>query len=132
MTKQELRDFRARHHEIRQLEEQIEALRDISPKTSRFDKILVDSGRTGSPVEQIAERLITLREQYQIELNAHLAEKLRIEKAFVDCLTPNERTALRYYYFEQYTWEQTAERMNKSVRYILSLHKWALIKLREK
>lgn len=105
-------------------------LADVSPKASRFDKILVDSGRTGSPVEEIVERLIALRERYQAALDAYTAEKLQIERAF-EILTPNERAALRYYYFENLTWEQTAEKMDKSTRYILSLHKWALIKLRD-
>lgn len=130
MTKHELRAFRGKANEIKQLEEQILILADVSPKASRFDKILVDSGRTGSPVEEIVERLIVLRERYQAALDAYTAEKLLIERAF-EILTPNERAALRYYYFENLTWEQTAEKMDKSVRYILSLHKWALIKLKE-
>lgn len=130
MTKHELRAFRSKANEIKQLEEQILMLADVSPKASRFDKILVDSGRTGSPVEEIVERLIALRERYQTALDAYTAEKLQIERAF-EILTPNERAALRYYYFENLTWEQTAEKMDKSTRYILSLHKWALIKLRD-
>lgn len=130
MTKHELRAFRNKANEIKQLEEQILMLADVSPKASRFDKILVDSGRTGSPVEEIVERLIALRERYQAALDAYTAEKLQIERAF-EILTPNERAALRYYYFENLTWEQTAEKMDKSTRYILSLHKWALIKLRD-
>lgn len=130
MTKHELRAFRGKANEIKQLEEQILILADVSPKASRFDKILVDSGRTGSPVEEIVERLIALRERYQAALDAYTAEKLQIERAF-EILTPNERAALRYYYFENLTWEQTAEKMDKSTRYILSLHKWALIKLRD-
>lgn len=130
MTKHELRAFRSKANEIKQLEEQILMLADVSPKASRFDKILVDSGRTGSPVEEIVERLIALRERYQAALDAYTAEKLQIERAF-EILTPNERAALRYYYFENLTWEQTAEKMDKSTRYILSLHKWALIKLRD-
>ena len=130
MTKHELRAFRSKANEIKQLEEQILMLADVSPKASRFDKILVDSGRTGSPVEEIVERLIVLRERYQTALDAYTAEKLQIERAF-EILTPNERAALRYYYFENLTWEQTAEKMDKSTRYILSLHKWALIKLRD-
>lgn len=130
MTKHELRAFRSKANEIKQLEEQILMLADVSPKASRFDKILVDSGRTGSPVEEIVERLIALRERYQSVLDAYTAEKLQIERAF-EILTPNERAALRYYYFDNLTWEQTAEKMDKSTRYILSLHKWALIKLRD-
>ena len=130
MTKHELRAFRNKANEIKQLEEQILILSDVTPKASRFDKILVDSGRTGSPVEEIVERLIALRERYQAALDAYTAEKLQIERAF-EILTPNERAALRYYYFENLTWEQTAEKMDKSTRYILSLHKWALIKLRD-
>ena len=130
MTKHELRAFRSKANEIKQLEEQILILSDVTPKASRFDKILVDSGRTGSPVEEIVERLIALRERYQAALDAYTAEKLQIERAF-EILTPNERAALRYYYFENLTWEQTAEKMDKSTRYILSLHKWALIKLRD-
>lgn len=130
MTKHELRTFRNKANEIKQLEEQILILSDVTPKASRFDKILVDSGRIGSPVEEIVERLIALRERYQASLDAYTAEKLQIERAF-EILTPNERAALRYYYFENLTWEQTAEKMDKSTRYILSLHKWALIKLRD-
>jgi len=59
----------------------------------------------------------------------YLADRIRIEKAF-ELLTPNERTAMRYYYFDRLTWEETAERMEKSTRYVLGLHKWALIKLK--
>ena len=129
MTKQDLRDFRNKTTEVRQIEEQIELLSNLGPKISNFDKILVDSGRGGSPVEQTVEKIIQLQERYEGILGEYLTEKIRIEKAF-EVLTPNERTALRYYYFERLTWEQAAERMEKSTRYILSLHKWALIKLK--
>lgn len=129
MTKQDLRDFRNKTTEVRQLEEQIELLSNIGPKISNFDKILVDSGRGGSPVEQTVERLIYLKERYGVLIAEYLADRIRIEKAF-ELLTPNERTAMRYYYFDRLTWEEAAERMDKSTRYILSLHKWALIKLK--
>ena len=129
MTKQELREFRNKSAEVKQLKEQIEILSNLGPKISQFDKTLVTSGRGSSPVEQTVDRLIYLKEKYSIVLNDYAEERVRIEKAF-ECLTPNERTALRYYYFNNYTWEQTAERMERSTRYILSLHKWALIKLK--
>lgn len=129
MTKQDLRDFRNKAIEIRQLEEEIEYLTKLGPKVSRTDKVSVSSGNSSSPIEETVERIIVLKEKYQGIIQVYLTERIRIEKAF-DSLTPNERTALRYYYFERLTWEQTAEVMDKSTRYILSLHKWALIKLK--
>lgn len=129
MTKQYLRDFRGKSAEVKQIEEQLRMMADVGPKVSRFDKI-GGAGGGGSPVELAAENLILLRERYESILNGYIAEKLVIEQAF-EALTPNERAALRYYYFDSLTWEQTAEKMDKSVRYILSLHKWALIKLKE-
>lgn len=129
MTKQELREFRNKSGEVYQLQEQIELLTNLGPKISRTDKVLVDSGRGGSPTEETAEKIIILKERYQSIIEEHLAERIKIERAF-ESLTPNERTAMRYYYFDILTWEQTAERMEKSTRYVLGLHKWALIKLK--
>ena len=82
MTKQDLRDFRNKTTEVRQIEEQIELLSNLGPKISNFDKILVDSGRGGSPVEQTVEKIIQLQERYEGILGEYLTEKIRIEKAF--------------------------------------------------
>ena len=98
---------------------------------AEFDKTLVEAGHEGSPVEQTVEKYLIIRARYEDILNDYIDEKIKIERAFAECLTPNERAALRYYYFERMTWEQAAERMDKSTRYILTLHKWALIKLKD-
>lgn len=130
MTKQDLRAFRSQSAEVRQIEEQLERMMKVAPQISQFDKVLVESDREGSQVEQTVEKYLALRERYEDILNAYIDEKLRIERAF-ECLTPNERSALRYYYFEGMTWEKTAEQIDKSTRYVLTLHKWALIKLKD-
>ena len=131
MTKQDLRAFRSQSAEVRQIEEQLERMMKVAPQISQFDKVLVESDREGSQVEQTVEKYLALRERYEDILNAYIDEKLRIERAFAECLTPNERAALRYYYFEGFTWEKTAEQIDKSTRYVLTLHKWALIKLKD-
>ena len=131
MTKQDLRAFRSQSAEVRQIEEQLERMMKVAPQISQFDKVLVESDREGSQVEQTVEKYLALRERYEDILNAYIDEKLRIERAFGECLTPNERAALRYYYFEGMTWEKTAEQIDKSTRYVLTLHKWALIKLKD-
>lgn len=130
MTKQDLRAFRSQSVEVRQIEEQLERMMKVAPQISQFDKVLVESDREGSQVEQTVEKYLALRERYESIFNAYIDEKLRIERAF-ECLTPNERAALRYYYFEGMTWEKTAEQIDKSTRYVLTLHKWALIKLKD-
>jgi RNA polymerase sigma factor (sigma-70 family) len=130
MTKQDLRAFRSQCAEVRQIEQQLDKLAKVAPHISQFDKILVEADVEGSTVEQTVEKYLALRERYEDILNAYIDEKLRIERAF-ECLTPNERAALRYYYFEGMTWEKTAEQIDKSVRYVLTLHKWALIKLKD-
>lgn len=128
MTEQFLKAFRNKYLEVRQLERELAAMGPV-PRVSQFDKILAESDSEGSQVEQAVEKFLIIRERYEAILNEYIDDKVRIERAFAECLTPNERTAMRYYYFQRLKWEDTAERMDISTRQALRLRKFALEKL---
>ena len=129
MTKHELRAFRAKSREMKQLREQLADLLSLSAPTSEF-KAVRGANDNGSAVERSVEKIIALTNRYEALLAAYALERERIEEAF-EKLTPDERTVLRAYYFDNLSWEAVAEHIDISYRHVHRLHSHALQMLKE-
>lgn len=129
MTKQDLRAFRRQSREIKQLKTQLIDLTNLSAPISNYNRT-ESPASDGSAVEIKVEKLIALSNRYEAALNAYAAERERIEIAF-EILTPDERTVLRAYYFDNLSWEAVSEHIDISYRHVHRLHSHALQMLKE-
>ena len=118
MDKQTLMQYRQLCREIRELEEEKEALAAGNLPGSWPLGIGGHSrGKIKDNVGNCAVQLWQLSQLLAQRLNQLIALRREIEDFIAD-LQPEERRILRLYYIEGLTWEQTAERLEYSVRQI--------------
>lgn len=118
MDKQTLMQYRQLCREIKELEEEKEALAAGSLPASWPVGIGGRSqGKIKDNVGEAAAQLWQLSQLLAQRLNQLIALRREIE-TFIENLQPDERRILRLYYIEGLTWEQTAERLGYSVRQI--------------
>jgi len=116
MDKQAFMQYRHLCREIRELEEEKEALAAGSlPASWPIGTGSRSRGRRTDHVGDAAAQLWQLSQLLARRLNQLIALRREIEE-FIEGLQPDERRILRFYYIEGLTWEQTAERTDYSVR----------------
>lgn len=118
MDKQTLMQYRQLCREIRELEEEKEALAAGNlPGSWPLGIGGHSQGKIKDNVGNCAAQLWQLSQLLAQRLNQLIALRREIEDFIAD-LQPEERRILRLYYIEGLTWEQTAERLEYSVRQI--------------
>lgn len=125
-AKRELKPIKEMESRIRSIEEEIERLMTVATKmTPNYDGNKV----TGSPRNKIEEATIKI-EEYRAKLNKILLKSLDYKNR---CLNKVERielgtlrTILILYYFQNKTFEQVAEELDKSYQWTYELYKTAL------
>lgn len=128
MTKATLRTYRDIKRERDRLEAMVRTIEygltgikmDGMPRSGKV------SDPTGAQAVQHTQ-VLDLYQQKVAELNKALIE---IEQA-IECLDPRERTLIRLYYIEGFTWEEVCVAMSYSWRQIHYIHKKTLEKLKD-
>ena len=128
MTKATLRAYRDIKQERDRLEKMVAAL-DYGLTGINMDG-LPRSGKVSDPTGNQAVEHTQVRDLYLqkvAELNKALIE---VEQA-IECLDPRERTLIRLYYIEGFTWEEVCVAMSYSWRQIHYIHKKTREKLKD-
>lgn len=116
-AKRELRPIKDMERDIRSVELEIERLMTLATKmTTNYDGINVQ----GTPKNKIEEAMIRI-EEYRAKLTGLLLRHLDYKNKCLNKIEKIQPASLRkiliYYYFQDKTIEQTAEIIDKSVRW---------------
>lgn len=123
MNKQAFQQYRQLCREIKELEEEKEALAAGQlPASWPLGRRGRRGGGRVDAVGDTAARLWQLSQLLAQRLNQLIALRGEIEAAIED-LEPEERRLVRLYYIEGLTWEQTAERLDYSVRHLCRMQR---------
>ena len=125
-AKRELKPIKDMESQIRSIEEEIERLMAVATKmTPNYEGDRI----TGTPKNKIEEATIKI-EEYRAKLCKMLIKHLDYKN---NCLNKVEqikrgtfRTVLILYYFQDNTFEETAEAMEKSYQWTYEVYKMAL------
>ena len=125
-AKRELRPIKEMESRIRSIEEEIERLMAVATKmTPTYDGDRV----SGTPKNRIEEATIRI-EEYRGKLSKLLLKSLDYKNTCLSKIekieTPTLRTILILYYFQNKTFEQAAEEMDRSYRWFYEMYKTAL------
>lgn len=125
-AKRELKPIKSLEKNIRSVELEIERLMTVATKmTTNYDGINVQ----GSPKNKIEEAMIRV-EEYRAKLSRLLLKELDHKNKCLNKISQIEPASLRkiliYYYFQDNTLEQTAELIDKSVRWTHTMYETAL------
>ena len=125
-AKRELKPIKEMESRIRSIEEEIERQMALA---TRMTPTYGGNRVTGTPGNRIEEATVKI-EEYRDKLSKILLKSLdhknmclnKVEKIEIGTL----RAILIYYYFQNNTLEQTAEKLNKSYQWTYELYKSAL------
>lgn len=125
-AKRELRPIKDMDSEIRSIELEIERLMAVATKmTTNYDGNKV----TGTPKNKIEEAVVKL-EEYRGRLSRMLLKSLDYRNMCLNKIEKIEPASLRkillIYYFQDKTIEQTAEEIDRSVRWTYEMYSSAL------
>lgn len=125
-AKRELKPIKEMESEIRSVEEEIERLMALATKmtpTYNPDKV------SGTPRNRLEEATIKL-DEYRSRLSKMIQNSLEHKNRCLNKVGKIEQTTLRailiYYYFQDNTLEQTAEKLKKSYQWTYELYTTAL------
>lgn len=125
-AKKELRPIKGMKHNMKPLEMEIERLMTKATKmTASYDAILT----TGSHKNKIEEAMIKL-ERHWNRLSALITRDVDYKNRCLDKIEQIKSRTLReiliYYFFMDYTLQETAERIGRSYQWTYELYKSAL------
>lgn len=125
-AKRELKPIKDQENEIRSFEEEIERLMALATRmTPSYDPNKV----SGSPSNRLEEAIVKI-EEYRSRLSKMILANLDYKNRCLNKVQKIEPTTLRtiliYYYFQDNTLEQTAEKLDKSYQWTYELFKSAL------
>ena len=125
-AKKELRPIKEMERDIRSVEEEIERLMAIATKmTTNYDGINVQ----GTPTNKMEEAVVKI-EQYRSKLSTMMLKHLDYKNQCLDKVEKIQPKSLQkiliYYYFQDKTLEQTAELIDRSVRWTHTMFDTAL------
>jgi len=92
------------------------------------DNNLNRSGRTLSGDNQVSNFIPDPEPNAEEQLQTHGLQKLLREK--VNSLTPREHRVIRHLFFEDYSVEETAEKMGLSPEYVVAIRNAVIVRLR--
>ena len=125
-AKRELKPIKDMEKDIRSVELEIERLMALATKmTTSYDGINVQ----GSPKNKIEEAMIKV-EEYRARLSSMLLRHIDYKNKCLNKVSKIQPKSLQklliYYYFQDKTIEQTAEILDKSVRWTHTMYDTAL------
>lgn len=130
MTKEQLREVRARSFELRQIRNQLQALetRMYSIGGQQFSVTPRGGNSRGHTMDDLVSGHVRLQKLYQQKLVALEREQAEIEEA-LSVLTANERLIIRARYFEGKSWDDVCRAVHYEWAQTHRLHGSALRKL---
>lgn len=124
-AKEYLNRYRLLNAEITAKREQANSIRELAETVSHFSDGVGGNGG-GDKVGRNAAKLVDLENEIIAETNKLVELKREIESTIAVIDDPTLRQLLILKYINGLTWEQVAERLNKSWRHTMRLHKIAL------
>lgn len=125
-AKKELRPIKDMEKDIRSVEEEIERLMAVATKmTTSYDGVNVQ----GTPANKMEEAVVKI-EQYRHKLSSMMLKHLDYKNQCLNKVEQIQPKSLQkiliYYYFQDKTLEQTAELIDRSVRWTHTMFDTAL------
>lgn len=112
--------------EIVAKQEQADRIRELAETVSHFSNGTGGNGVNGDKVGIYTAKLVDLEKEIIAETNKLVELKREIEAFIAVVEKPILRQLLTLKYINDLTWEQVAERLKKSWRHTMRLHKIAL------
>lgn len=126
ITKYDLRKCKYLKLEMLDLQNQLNELVSMmaSPRISQLN-VMPGGGNVGHDnIPNTIAKVDELCSLYNEKFDALVSLQQKIEKA-IEPLSAEEQMILRMHYFSNYTWEEVARRMGRSLRTIYRLHEQA-------
>lgn len=125
-AKKELRPIKEMERDIRSVEDEIERLMAVATKmTTNYDGINVQ----GTPTNKMEEAVVKI-EQYRHKLSSMMLKHLDYKNQCLNKVEQIQPKSLQkiliYYYFQDKTLEETAELIDRSVRWTHTMFDTAL------
>ena len=125
-AKKELRPIKDMERDIRSVELEIERLMTVATKmTTNYDGVNVQ----GTPANKMEEAVIKV-EKYRAKLSSLILKHLDYKNKCLDKVEQIQPKSLQkiliYYYFQDFTLEQTAEKIDRSYQWTYEMYKTAL------
>ena len=125
-AKKELRPIKEMERDIRSVEDEIERLMAVATKmTTNYDGINVQ----GTPTNKMEEAVVKI-EQYRHKLSSMMLKHLDYKNQCLNKVEQIQPKSLQkiliYYYFQDCTLEQTAEKIDRSYQWTYEMYKTAL------
>ena len=125
-AKKELRPIKEMERDIRSVEDEIERLMAVATKmTTNYDGINVQ----GTPTNKMEEAVIKV-EKYRAKLSSLILKHLDYKNKCLDKVEQIQPKSLQkiliYYYFQDCTLEETAEKIERSYQWTYEMYKTAL------
>ncbi len=125
-AKKELRPIKEMEKDIRSVEEEIERLMAVATKmTTSYDGINVQ----GTPSNKMEEAVVKM-ENYRAKLSSLMLRHLDYKNQCLNKVEQIQPKSLQkiliYYYFQDCTLEQTAEKIDRSYQWTYEMYKTAL------
>ena len=125
-AKKELRPIKDMERDIRSVEDEIERLMAVATKmTTNYDGINVQ----GTPTNKMEEAVIKV-EKYRAKLSSLILKHLDYKNKCLDKVEQIQPKSLQkiliYYYFQDCTLEETAEKIERSYQWTYEMYKTAL------
>lgn len=132
-VKDKLKQYRYMDEEVRQLESEIEELREkaTSVRSMQFGAVPCHTNSNSDKIGETISKLVDMEKMY-IEKIWKIAEEQKRLEEMIDSLPENERLLMRKKYKEGKTLEQICVELNYSWGHTTRLHGWALKRLQDK
>ena len=132
MTKEELKRHYYLTKERKQIEAELEELRELKSvvKGQELDGMPSGSSAKGASFENLVIRYTDMEQKYKTKLWEIAEERMKIEEAIYS-LEPRERMLLRYRYIDHMKWEEICVLMSYSWKQIHQIHNLALEQIKE-
>lgn len=125
-AKEFLGRYRMLNIEIAAKREQADSIRELAESVSHFSNAGGHNGGNGDRVGRYVAKLVDLENEIIVQTDRLVELKREIEDFIAAVDNPTLRQLLTLKYINDLTWEQVAERLNKSWRHTMRLHKIAL------
>ena len=109
---------------------QLEELNSLATKTtSTLSGLPHDSNRTHSRLEDVIVKIVGMQEEINADIDRMVDLRIEIQAKIAALGNPDHRVILERRYLCGDRWEEIAQEMNLTTRYILQLHREALAEM---
>lgn len=126
-----LREIRSKYRYMQTLSLRAERYREMAMRaTGRTDAVRLSGTSRRSKVEDNVLAMVDIRRDLEKQIQEFFAEIRRAEALISRLSNPNQRTVLQLRYFSDMTWEEIADKMGYTLRWVHQLHRTAIAGLR--